>query len=141
MTKAKADAENLLNEVVPLAQDLLGKNGEFFPFAAALGLTGEAILISGHDGREQPPSKDLIGLLESGLRQGASAGEYIATALVYDVRVTSQAPTDLTDAIVAELEHRDGYAVTIFYPYALTNGQPILASPFATADSRAIFSR
>ena len=140
MTTGKAEAEALLNEVLSFAEEMLAECGEFFPFAGALQPSGEVISISGYDGREHPPSKDVIDLLAQGLRDGAAAGKYLATALVYDVRVTPPSANQPTDAIAAELEHRDGYAATVFFPYKLTNGQAILASPFATADTRSIFS-
>lgn len=139
MATAKAEAEILLNAVLPFAEQMLGECGEFFPYAGALRPSGEVVSINGYDGRDHPPSRDVIDLLANGLRQGASSGEYVATALVYDVRVTPPSVTEPSDAIAAELEHRDGYAVTVFFPYALSNGQPILASPFATAESRSIF--
>lgn len=140
MTTAKAEAEALLNEVLPFAEQMLGNYGEFLPYAGAVRPSGEVVSISGYDGREHPPSKDVIDLLVHGLREGAAAGEYLATALVYDVRVTPPSASEPTDAIAAELEHRDGYTVTVFFPYELTDGQPVLASPFATADGRSIFS-
>jgi hypothetical protein len=140
MTTAKSQAEALLNEVLPFAEQMLCNYGEFLPYAGALRPSGEVVSIGGDDGREHPPSKDLIDLLANGLREGASGGEYVATALVYDVRVTPPSANEPTDAIAAELEHRDGYAVTVFFPYELTNGPPVLASPFATAESRSIFS-
>src|SRR3982750_3575203 len=139
MTTAKAQAEALLNEVLPFAEQMLCNYGEFLPYAGALRPSGEVVSISGHDGREHPPSKDVIGLLAGGLREDAATGEYLATALVYDVRVTPPTASEPTNAIAAELEHRDGYAVTVFFPYTLTNGPPVLASPFATAESRSIF--
>ena len=140
MTTAKAQAEALLNEVLPLAEQMLAEYGEFLPYAGATRPSGEGVSISGYDGREHPPSKDIIDLLANGLREGAASGEYIATALVYDVRVTPPGASEPTDAIAVELEHRDGYAVTVFFPYALRNGQPMLAVSFATAKSRSIFS-
>lgn len=141
MTNGKAEAQALLDAALPFAEQMLREFGEFLPYAGAVRQSGETISIGGHDGREHPPSKDLIDLLEGGLRQGAVTGEYVVTALVYDVRVTPPSASEPTDAIAAELEHRDGYAVTVFFPYALTNGQLILASPFATAQSRSIYSR
>ncbi|WP_353645043.1 hypothetical protein [Mesorhizobium sp. WSM2239] len=140
MTDGKTQAQILLDAVLPFAEKMLAEHGEFFPLAGALSPSGEVVSVGGHDGREHPPSTEIIELLASGLRQGANSGEYVATALVYDVRVTPPTATEPTDAIAAELEHQDGYAVTVFFPYRLANGQPELASPFATAQSRAIFS-
>lgn len=139
---AKSESEDLLNELMPLAEEKLAKSGEFHPFAGAILANGHMSLIHGFDGREIPPSEDLILILENGLRRGAASGEYIATCLLYDVRLK---PASMTlgneDAIAAELEHRDGYAVTVFFPYSLTGNQPIFAEPFATAECRNIFSR
>ena len=140
MATAKAQAETLLNEVLPFAEQMLGNYGEFHPYAGALRPSGEVVSIGGYDGREHPPSKDLIDLLAGGLRQSAAAGEYVATALVYDVKITPESADDPTDAIAVELEHKDGYAATVYFPYRLSDGQPILASPFVTPDSRSIFS-
>lgn len=118
---------------------MLCNYGEFFPYAGALRPSGEVVSIGGYDGREHPPSKDVIDLLAKGLCEGATRGEYVATALVYDVRVMPPSGSEVTDAIAAELEHKDGYSATVFFPYELTNGPPVLASPFAAADSRSIF--
>ena len=139
MTTAKAQAEALLNEVLPFAEQMLCNYGEFLPYAGALRPSGEVVSIGGYDGQEHPPSKDVIDLLANGLREGAASGEYLATALIYDVRVTPPSASEATDAIAAELEHKDGYSVTVFFPYERTNGPPVLASPFATAESRSIF--
>ena len=120
---------------------MLCNYGEFFPYAGALRPSGEVVSIGGYDGREHPPSKDVIDLLAKGLCEGATRGEYVATALVYDVRVMPPSGSEVTDAIAAELEHKDGYSATVFFPYELTNGPPVLASPFAAADSRSTRAR
>ena len=140
MSNGKAETQALLNEAIPFAEEMLAKYGELFPFARALGPSGDVISIVGYDGREHPPSDEVINLLERGLRRGAAAGEYVTTALVYDVRLTPKYTARPTDAIAAELEHVGGCAVTVFFPYCLQDGRPRLGSPFATAASRAIFS-
>jgi len=141
MTDPKSESESLLNELMPLAEEKLANSGEFHPFAGAITADGEMRLIYGYDGREIPPSEELIQLLAHGLRKGAAAGEYLATCLLYDVRLKPTAKTvGYVDAIAAELEHRDGYAVTVFFPYTLTGDLPTFADPFATAECRNIFS-
>jgi hypothetical protein len=140
MTVGKAEAQNLLNAILPFAEKSLAEHGEFYPYAGALTPTGEVVYVAGFDGREYPPSRDIIELLEKGLREGAESGNYVATVLIYDVRVTPPDSMDSSDAIAAELEHRDGYAVTVFFPYQLSHGQAALAEPFATPEKRLIFS-
>jgi len=139
MSNGKDDADALLGAVMPFAEEMLAKHGEFFPFGAVMRSDREVSLVGGHDGRERPPSQDLIDLLADAFRKSARAGEYLATAIVYDVRVTPTGLDEAMDAIAAELEHRRGYAVTVFFPYRLVGGSPKLDAPFATAEHRDLF--
>ena len=82
MKSAKAEAEDLLNAALPFAEKMLGENGEFFPYAEAMELDGKFVAIGASDGREQPPSKNVIQLLKKGLKTWAKAKKYKATALV-----------------------------------------------------------
>src|SRR5690349_19910259 len=84
MNDPKEDVELLLNDLLPLAQKLLSEHGEFFPFAGGLKPDGEVVRIMSYDGREQPPSTDVIADLTAQLRAAAKSGAYDATALVYD---------------------------------------------------------
>ncbi|GAA1807642.1 hypothetical protein GCM10009795_061020 [Nocardioides hankookensis] len=107
---AQEDLDGLLNLVLPLAQELLGKNGQFYPFGASVSTTGEASLTAadpGLDGRQQP-DQVLAGLYD-GAR--ASAADNRAAAFVVDVLV------DGSDAVRVELEHRDGIALVVLVPY------------------------
>lgn len=140
MTTAQDEAESLLQEVMPFAEHMLKERGEFFPFAGALTPKGEFLPIVGYESLGQAPD-ELIDLLSGRLREGAVAGEYAATALVYNARVTPPRASDEIDAISAELEHRDGYAATLFFPYALNDDEAELPEPFGTSQSRGIFPR
>lgn len=139
MSNGKDDAETLLGAVMPFAEQMLAKHGEFLPFGAVTKADGEITLVGGHDGGERPPSQDVIHLLADALRRGAAAGEYKATAIVYDVRLKPPGRDEVTDSIAAELEHRDGYSVTVCFPYHLVDGSPQLDPPFATANDRGLF--
>ncbi len=88
MSKPKAECEGLMQEALPFAENLLRKHGEFFPYGRALDLNGAVLHFAAYDGREQPPSVDLMRLLKQGFAQGAKEGKYKATAMVYDVRVS-----------------------------------------------------
>ena len=59
----KAECEALMNAALPLAKQMLQSHEEFLSYGAALGRDGEVIGIAGYDGREQPPSKDVIRLV------------------------------------------------------------------------------
>jgi hypothetical protein len=139
MSDAKTHAETLLGAVLPFAEKMLADYGEFHPFGGAMRPDGEIVSIAGYDGRDCPPSKDTIELLASAFREAALAKSYIATAIVYDVRVTPPGESEPKDAVAAELEHSDGYAVTVFVPYRFTGTSLDLEPPFATGDRRGIF--
>lgn len=125
---------------MPFAEHMLKERGEFFPFAMTLTPTGEFMPLVGYESLGHTPD-ELIDLLSARLREGALAGEYAATALVYNARVTPPEASEETDAISAELEHRDGYAATLFFPYALNNDEAELPEPFGIQQSRGIFPR
>ena len=107
---AQDDLDGLLNLVLPLAQELLGKNGQFYPFGASVSATGEASLTAPDPGPvdRQQPDQVLAGLYE-GAR--ASAADNRAAAFVVDVLVNG------SDAVRVELEHRDGIALVVLVPY------------------------
>lgn len=101
--QAQQDLDALLELTLPFAQQQLAEHGEFFPFAAAVGVDGAPRLIAADPGvGERPASRDVLDQLVGGLR---------AAALVADVRVGE------SDAARVELEHRDGQAICVLLPY------------------------
>jgi len=116
-----------LNDLLPFAEKLLSEHGEFFPFAGAMKSDGEIVWLSARDGREQPPSQDIIDLLVDQLRAGALKGIYDASALVYDVRLPNRTPHD---AVLVSLDHRSGLSAEMLYPYTIYGGPCIFATGF-----------
>ena len=139
MTDAKDDAEALMNAVLPFAEKMLTQHGEFFPFGGAMKPNGEIVNVAGYDGRERPPSENLISLLNEGFRKDAKSGRYKATAVVYDVRVTLPDTTTKSDAIAVALDHRDNYSTLVMFPYSLSNGPLQMGEPFAEKGDHKIF--
>jgi hypothetical protein len=135
---AKSECEQLMNTALPLAQQMLQEHGEFFPFALALNATGQVVAVAAHD-QSYTTSEDLIRQLKQIFVAQAIAGEYRATALIYDVRV--QAPTKgaKTDAIAVALDHRDNYSVVVFLPYHIEAGKLTLGEMFAQRGSGEVF--
>lgn len=127
----KAECELLMNAVLPFAEQMLRTDGEFFPYGGALKSTGKIASLAGYDGRERPPSTDVINLLKKGFVGGAKSGEYKATALVYDVRVVVPSSGKKFDAIAVSLNHRANYSVIVYYPYELKNGVLTYGEVFA----------
>jgi hypothetical protein len=128
-----------MNAALPLAEQMLQEHGEFFPYGAALKSIGGIASVAGYDGREQPPSNAIIRLLKEAFLQGANSGEYKATALVYDVKVTLPSSGQKSDAIAVSLNHRDNYSVIVLFPYQVKNGQLTFGEVFAQQGEKDIF--
>lgn len=139
MSTPKAECENLMNTALPFAEQMLQKHGEFFPYGAALKENGEIASVAGYDGRELPPSSDIIRLLKQGFAKGAKSGEYKATALVYDVKVTLPSSGKKSDAIAVSLNHRENYSVVVFFPYQLNKDQLTFGEVFAQKGEAEVF--
>ncbi|WP_243057179.1 hypothetical protein [Nocardioides sp. SR21] len=105
---AQEDLDGLLNVVLPLAQELLGKNGQFYPFGASVSADGEAAVTASDPSLGANPEQVLAGVYD-GAR--ATAAENRAAAFVTDVLVNG------SDAVQVELEHRDGIALVVVVPY------------------------
>jgi hypothetical protein len=104
------DLDSLLSVTLPFAQQMLGKSGEFYPFAAAVTVGGEARLTAPEPGRDDhPASADIRSSLFDALRQDRA--DLRAVAICSDVRLPD------SDAVRVELEHRDGQAMAVLLPY------------------------
>lgn len=107
--QAQDDLDGLLNAALPFAQQMLDKNGEFYPYGVVLTDAGEGEMLAGWTGDDHPPSDEVLSLLLEGARQRSSALR--AVALVADVRANGG------DAIRVELEHREGPVMTVLLAY------------------------
>jgi hypothetical protein len=116
---ARVDCERLMNVLMPRAEQLLESGGEFYPIGAAMLSGGEVVWTGAYDGRDHPPSGDLIALLKTGFVEGARRGEYKATGLLYDALVIPPGHSAKTDAIIVSLNHRDNYSVRMIFPYGI----------------------
>lgn len=113
----RSELDGMVDPLLDLAQDLLRKHGEFFPFGATLSTAGEMALNAGATGDEHPPSQEVIDVLAQGMRAEAEAGTIRAAAICYDIRFTP-AGSDQTDAIAISFEHRAGDRVLVVQPYS-----------------------
>jgi hypothetical protein len=142
MKTPKADCEELVNVVLPFAQQMLGQHREFYPFGATMSPSGEIARAGGWNGKEHPPSAELISLLDAEFREGASRGKYRATALVADVRVVPPGKSVKQDAIAIRLHHQNHYSVQVFFPYSFTpSGELRVDDPFAATGEGRIFGK
>jgi len=137
----KAQCEELLNAVLPVAKKFLAAHGEFYPFGASMKPDGQIVQTAAYDGREHPPSEPLIDLLRQSFRAQGKDGAIIASATVYDVRTIPPGATDKTDAVAVELDHRDSYSVTVLFPYTIMAGTVQFGPAFAHKGTFAIFGK
>jgi len=108
---AQDDLDGLLNAVLPLAEDLLGKHGEFFPFGGSVSTDGETSLMGADPGLgDRPSSDEVLAALYDGARSQATSTR--AAAFVADVRANG------SDAVRVELEHHEGTSLVVLLPYA-----------------------
>ena len=139
MATPKEDCESLLGFVLPFAEQMLARFGEFYPYGGAMLPNGEIVSVAGYDGHEHPPSNDVISLLKERFVHAAKAGQYKAAALVYDIRYRTSQNDEQSDAIAVSLNHRDGYSVIVIFPYRLDSGKPVLHAPVAQKGEGDIF--
>ena len=108
-SEVQDDLDELFGAALGLAEHLLGKNGEFFPFAVTLPTSGgQADLAEVLDDSlgEQPNSVDVLESLYSTI--GTGGAELIGAAFVADVGLTSGG-----SAVRIQAEHAQGPALEI----------------------------
>ena len=113
--EARQDYNALLEFLMPFAEQMLKKNGEFFPFGAAVSTTGELSAAATYDGSETPPSEDVIAMLVQGFQGQARGGQIRATGICYDGRIVQDGKK--VDAVIISLEHVSGNATKTCVPY------------------------
>jgi len=141
MATPKEDCEKLMNELLPFAEKTLREHGEFHPFGGAMKPNGEIVHHGAYTGTELPKGQELVDLLMEAFHQSVAKGEYIATAIVYNIRTSPPVETKKTDAICVSLDHRDDYSLNVAFPYTLKHGELSLEPPFATKGGGKIFPK
>lgn len=110
--------DQLFQFLVEFAQDQLSKRAEFHPFAAAISSSGKMELVAVYD--EGQESQVMIDTLVDGFRLGRN--KYLATGICFDSRVVDPSTDEKTDAIAVDLEGPSDQAVTVYVPYADSQG-------------------
>lgn len=140
MEHAKSDCENILNVLMPFAEDMLVKHGEFFPFGGTMAPDGVISQVAASQEEGNPSSADVVERLRDRFRDGAAKGEIKATGIAYDMLITPPGAQNKQDAVALALDHRDGYSVVVVFPYRLSPVDGLVVDdPFAVAGDGAIF--
>jgi hypothetical protein len=106
----QSDLDRLLNTVLPFADEMLRRHGEFYPYGAAITREGEEQVFAADPGEaEHPNPSEVLTSLVQGMSE--EINDLRAAALVSDVT------SGKTDAIMVHLEHADSMAITVVLPY------------------------
>ncbi|HEX9050008.1 MAG TPA: hypothetical protein VF841_05685 [Anaeromyxobacter sp.] len=133
---AKEEAELLVNDLVPFAKLMLREHGEFWPFGGTLGTDGSITQVGGRmEVMEEGTPGELADLLEGAFQSDAAQGKIRAAAIVLNVTLAALGK----DAILVRVDHADGYAVRVFFPYAIAGGEVTTDAPFANEGERFAF--
>ena len=100
---------------MPFAEEMLKKNGEFFPFGATVTTQGEVQAAGTYDGNETPAPEVVISTLVQAFQANARDGKVRATGICYDGRVIQN--NNKVDAVIISLEHSSGSATKTCVPY------------------------
>ena len=112
----REDLNALLDSLLPFAQQMLNKSGEFFPFGAVVIVRGGLEMVGADTGTERPPSKEVMELLLGGFRCRARDATIRASGMCYNAGISSPSGAK-QDAIILDLESREECA-RIAVPYA-----------------------
>jgi hypothetical protein len=138
----KEECEELLNAVLPFAQQMLTKYREFYPFGSTMSIDGTISQTASSTGEERPASQPLIDLLERGFRDAAKRRQLKATAIVVDVRTIPPGKKEKQDAVEVRLDHVSGYSVKVIVPYTFSSkGEAEFSPAFAVAGEGKIFGQ
>ena len=122
MSDAQAEAEELVNAVLPHAEGMLIAHGEIFPFGGAVTLDGEITQLAVDEEHRDSSAEDVVEVLKGKLRNGADTNTYRATALVFPIQAQLPGSDDETEAVAIALDHQANYSVVLIIPYALSDG-------------------
>jgi len=115
----KEECEALLDALIPAAENLLRKNGQFYPIGAAL--TNESTIsltAVSYGDNEFPESQRVIDDLTSAHCQMVGQNEIKASGIAWDATITAP-DGKKSDAILISLEHVSGYSVMVGVPYVI----------------------
>lgn len=137
---AKQESEKLMNAVLPLAEKMLRRYGEFYPYGGYMKPDGKIVDVGAEDSEtEHPKSKDLSDSLRSSFRGLARTNQCKAVAVAFNVAVNLPDSNRKSDAIQVCLDHADGYSVEVFFPYQIVNGEVAYGETFAQKGKQEIF--
>lgn len=121
--QVREDANEVLNASVTYAKRMLRRYGQFGPFGYRMNQDGIVAMesVAQHEMPADPSM--LLDLLYEQLAERAKKGLLVATATASNVTMNKESDEGFTDAVMVEIEHKNGYCVRAFVPYKITGGQ------------------
>ncbi|MBQ7887071.1 MAG: hypothetical protein IJ313_09290 [Clostridia bacterium] len=114
----KEECEVLLDALLAAAENLLRKNGEFYPIGAVMTADSDTAFTAAHSDNEFPDSQSVIDALISSHKQMAEKNEIKASGITWNASISTPDGKQ-SDAIIVSLEHKDDYAVIVGLPYRI----------------------
>ena len=139
MSDAQAEAEALVNAVLPHAEGMLIAHGELFPFGGTMTMDGDIAELAVGEEHRDSPVEVIVDALKSQLRSGADSNTYRATALVFPIQAELPGASGETDAVAIALDHKANFSVILFIPYALAEGSVEFGEAVAQQGEHDIF--
>ena len=112
----KEECEALISIALNFGVDSLKKYKEFYPYGVVILSDDTVEFTAAYDGDEHPESQNVINDLTKIHQQLAKEGKIKASAIAWDGRVTDEEGNKV-DAIMVNLEHKEGYAIMAYLPY------------------------
>lgn len=113
----KEECEVLLEALLSASENLLKKNGEFYPIGAVLLNDTTVTFTAVHSDDEFPDSQSVIRDLISSHKQMVQKSEIKASGIAWNGTLASNGKR--SDAIIVSLEHQDDYSVIVGLPFKI----------------------
>ena len=117
MRGANEEIQKLLDYLLPFAEQKLTRDGEFYPYAAAVDTAGSIEPVGPAVETDDPDVGAILVALHADLREQAAEGAIRASGIAADVTLTDPDSGETTDAVQVELDHAEGDALDVYVPY------------------------
>jgi hypothetical protein len=137
---AHPDFQSLVDSLLPFAQSLLSKHGDFHPFGAVMDTDGSIQWIAADTGEEFPPAQTLIDTMTRLIQEKAALNEIRAATIGFDALTIPPGMEKKVDAIGLSLENQLGESISVFLPYEKQDhGEIQYGEMFVTSKARRFF--
>jgi hypothetical protein len=125
--QAQADLDGLVDDAVGLAIEVIAEAGEFLPFSLAVSVDGERQAIQPNYPRERE-----LSAAEQLVAQWSALVDVKDSLRAVAVAVNVRLPEAKRDGIEISVEHREGVAIGLIFPYTVgADGASQLDAPSA----------